>query len=494
MRFVSAAACLLLSCAVSCSASKSGVPAGCGDGAAVADGCAGVPPAALCGASTCTDGVTCASVATAGSDADLPRVLASALPGACIALAPGTYSAASLPQGISLLGRGAGDVHVAGITIAGASVVRGLEVGAGGISIADGAQRVRIDSVRVTSASGDGVSIGKGAQVTIASSTIADAGAGKHEGGNGVAAFGGGDVTLDHTLVRGAHGPGVWMQAACGDGCTCSDGAMFAAHGVVVEACELVGASLVGVSATLGDVTIDSTASYHLTLSPGGGLAISKCASVTTDGNLTASNNTGYGVLVDHSSATLGGSGDSTLSVTSNQIHGVWIQNVGQKGSAQSVTLTNLVARDNAGVGVGFDGGARAIVIQGRSIIAATTKKNLPAIQGGTTPTSDSLGHGLSWNNGVSKDTAVQARIDGLVLDGSARVDMLVTGAWADGSSGAKLSIGKGDPHGIVIQGFVGDGLMPGMESVSPDLVSKTSSFDFPVAVAPATPQAVITK
>src|SRR5579883_1639577 len=105
----------LLSC--SSGSSHPAPPAGCGDGVAVSDGCAGVPAGPVCGDATCTQGVTCAKVVSAASDADLQGALASAQAGTCIALQPGTYGDAALPGGVSLLGRSAADVHVDGVTV-----------------------------------------------------------------------------------------------------------------------------------------------------------------------------------------------------------------------------------------------------------------------------------------------------------------------------------------------------------------------------------------
>jgi len=456
----------------------------CPGGAAVADGCAGVPSGPLCGDSTCTDGVTCASVTTVGSDADLTNALAGATSGTCIALQPGTYGNPVLPAGVSLLGRGANDVHVDSVTVqnGGGAVVQGLEIGAGGLQIADGAQNVEVNSVLIDSTTGDAVSVGKGAQVTIAASTISSAGQGSSKGANGISSFQGGKVTLDHVFISQPLGPGLWMQA-CSDGCTCAGSATLAAHAIVIQGAQLVGASLAGVTATLGDVTIENTAPYQVSLMQGGGFAVSQCSTVTTDGDVTVSSNAAYGVLIDHSSATMGDSGGSTTSVTGNQEHGIWIQGV---DTTQSVTLTNLIADGNAGVGIGLDGSAQSIIIQGKSSSSNTVARSLPALGSGGTPVSQSVGDGLSWNAGV------EAQIDGLTLQGNARSDMLVTGQWASGSSATNLGVRAGDANCIIIQGYSGAGLIPGMSSVPSNLVSQSPSLQLAVAVGPTAPTAVI--
>src|SRR5262245_38771653 len=63
----------------------------CPAGHEVAGACAGVPLEPLCEASECTSGVTCANVIHAHTDAELQSATASAQPGTCISLAPGTY-------------------------------------------------------------------------------------------------------------------------------------------------------------------------------------------------------------------------------------------------------------------------------------------------------------------------------------------------------------------------------------------------------------------
>jgi len=55
----------------------------------VGDVCAGVPNQPVCEEDFCTQGVACAGVLHADSDASFAAAVAGASPGACIALAPG---------------------------------------------------------------------------------------------------------------------------------------------------------------------------------------------------------------------------------------------------------------------------------------------------------------------------------------------------------------------------------------------------------------------
>jgi len=470
---------VLLVTAFACSSTPSAPAAGCGDGVAVADGCVGVASTPVCGDAVCTGGIACAMVLNATSDGELADAISKAGSGDCIALSPGTYGDAVLPAGVSLLGRSAKDVHLHHVAVgAGSSAtVRGLEVGAGGLAVADGALGVRLDSILVDGTDADGVLVGANAQVAMTQSTVADAGVGNAKGANGINAPKGADLTVDHTLIRNAHGPGLWVQAT-GDACGGAGAAKLAAHGIIIQGAQLVGMSLVGTSALLGDVTVTGTLPYAPTGMYGGGISVSACSAVTSDGTVTASSNAAFGVLVDHSAATLGGSDGTSLAVTGNKVHGVWIQNV---TAAQGVTLTNLVADDNAGVAIGLDGSSQGIIIQGKSEALRTSSRALPAFDGKTASVQQ-VGDGLSWNAGV------QAKIDGLALHGNARSDMLVSGQWANGSSAANLGVTDGDTHTIIIQGLSGNQLLPGMESVPSNLVSESPTVDFAVATAPQAP------
>jgi hypothetical protein len=139
--------------------------------------CVGVPSATLCSDDTCTDGVECASVVEATTDAEVTAALATAGAGDCLALAPGAYAQIDLPAGLSLLGRSAADVTVQGVTLGAGTgeVLRGLTVQTGGI-VVDGARDARIESVRVDRSTGDGIALLGAASATIVTSEITGSG------------------------------------------------------------------------------------------------------------------------------------------------------------------------------------------------------------------------------------------------------------------------------------------------------------------------------
>src|SRR5262245_61928742 len=74
--------------------------------------CAGVPMTRVCDSDSCTEGVNCSQVLEASDDSSLASAIQGAQSGACISLSSGTYKAADLPGGVSLLGPSASDVTV----------------------------------------------------------------------------------------------------------------------------------------------------------------------------------------------------------------------------------------------------------------------------------------------------------------------------------------------------------------------------------------------
>ena len=129
--------------------------------------CVGAP-AKVCDSDPCTQDLSCTSTTQVADDAALASALDGAGPGSCIALAPGSYGEVQLPNGVALLGRSAAEVQVAKITMGAGSgsVVRGLRVGGGGLLVA-GATDARVDSVKVSGASAEGVVVSAGSSVCL---------------------------------------------------------------------------------------------------------------------------------------------------------------------------------------------------------------------------------------------------------------------------------------------------------------------------------------
>ncbi|MFH2005401.1 MAG: right-handed parallel beta-helix repeat-containing protein [bacterium] len=147
-----------------------------------ADACAGVNETSLgtgtwytdsLGSVSCTEVLYVRAGATGGTGTeaapfgDLPEAAAVAGPGACIALAAGTYTGAALPPSVSLLGRGSAQTTVTGsgapaVSVAGGSqvLIRGLHLtgdGAGLVIIQ--AQDLTVESVLVDDTRGKGIAV-----------------------------------------------------------------------------------------------------------------------------------------------------------------------------------------------------------------------------------------------------------------------------------------------------------------------------------------------
>ncbi|HTN92017.1 MAG TPA: right-handed parallel beta-helix repeat-containing protein, partial [Sorangium sp.] len=258
---------LALGCASDPEPQASGCP-----GALTASGaCIGVPAGALCGGDFCAASVDCAEVVEVSSDAALSQASGAARPGACIALGPGAYGRVDLPPGVSLLGRGAGSVTVAAVSLAAgdAAVLRGLTVGAGGVQIAPGA-RARIEAVRVAGSASDGVTLGPGASLDLVDSAIE--GSARY----GLSALDAGRLFVTRSILSGSQGPGLWAQ--CTGGCDCEAPVDVQVEDAILRDNKVVGVSLVGARATLSGVEVSGNALRGF--DPSGGVSVSGCSTL----------------------------------------------------------------------------------------------------------------------------------------------------------------------------------------------------------------------
>jgi hypothetical protein len=450
------------------------VAAGCPDDRVIAGACAGVPAAALCDGDLCTSGATCAEVIEVAADADLQRASASARPGACIALGPGSYAAVSLPGGVSLLGRGADFVAVQGLALGAGdgAVARGLTVGAGGVRL-EGAARARLEAVRVRGSAADGVTVGAGASLDVVASEIE--GAARY----GLSAFDAGRVTLERSLISGSRGPGLWAQ--CTGGCACAAPVELEARGVLLRDSKIVGVSLVGARATLSDVEVSGNELSGF--DPSGGVAVSACSRLVASA-LRIADNSGCGLLVDGASAALGESG-SGFEVSGSR-PGVWIQNT---AADQAVVLAGGILERNRGVGLGMSGEARGIIIDGMRI--ADTLADTTAVNANGALDQAVVGDAVSWQE------RAQAAISGLVLRGnglasanpsvapSSRASVLIDGDVGPASSLAEVTLEGGDEAtGIVQQRLTGGGASPERGAGVPEITTSAAEL-FSVPIAP---------
>jgi hypothetical protein len=429
---------------------------GCGEDAAELppctqlDGvCVGVPPGALCEGDFCTDGAACSAVIEVPDDAALPSAVASAQSGSCIALAPGYYSAVTLPAGVSLLGRGAADVHVTGVIVDGGSgtVIRGLEVHVSGIELR-GTTDARIDAVAVRAGT-NAIDVGEGASVTVVRSDVG--GATFH----GIWAIDSAAVTVTESVLAGSQGPGIWAQ--CSDGCACASKPVVTMSQVLVSGNKYVGVGLVSVSASLERVRIADT--LHRDYALGGGLFVGACADVSADG-LHVDKAERFGIFVDDASASFGQSADELGIVVVDSKPGVWLQRIGTSDPTQSVTVANTEVQGCRGVGMGFDLSARGIVVVD-SLVGSTATAVLPLENGGQ----GDVGIGIVWNGGAA------AVLQNVGVSGSSRQSIVIDGPVGEGSGLGNITLGGGDEVlGIVQQNVA-------MQDPAPDTSGSTPAL-----------------
>jgi hypothetical protein len=434
----------------------------------------GVPEAVVCDADVCTAGVSCDAVLTVAEPGALAGAIAQAKAGDCIALAPGTYGAAKLPAGVSLLGKGAGFVTVAGALLGGkGAVVRGVRV-EGALEVAAAAEEARIEAVCVTAASSPtaiGLAVGAGASALIAGSEVTGAPL------YGVRAFDVASLSLDRVRIVGTEGPGLWAQ--CTGGCDCASKPKVSLGRVRIEKSELVGAALHGVSATASELVVVDTVSATSGLQGGGGLSLSHCTDFDV-ARLQIDRTDSFGLLVSSATGSLGSPGEEKGIIITGGRPGAWIDAVAASGG---VTLRGFEILASGGVGVGVGGGSKGIIITGGKI-SGTTKLTAPVEGGGAV----TLGHGVQWG-GVS-----QAELIDLSVSASALRGVLIDGPVADGSRIVDLVLAGGDEaDGVLQQNVVEGAAAPVVESDGTVLAAPktTTAAAYDTADAPKVPAAL---
>jgi hypothetical protein len=410
-------------------------------------------------------------VYTVHSDSELASAIGAARAGSCIALVPGTYGDAILPVGVSLLGKGASFVGVNHIAMSGTGVVvRGMTV-RNGVEL-DSTVSAHIDSVRIAGSQGDGITFKNGASASIVNADI--------EGATtyGISAFGTGSVQIDRTYIGHGLGPGLWVE--CQAGCACVTKPTLTVTNTALQDNKIVGISLV---ATIGTLTnVDVTNNTEANFKAGAGVSVSQCSSLEAT-NVNVLDNTGFGVLLDQSSGTLGTSGTNRGMRIERNLMGLWVQNLSSAGN-QPVRIENCALDANVGVGLGVSGASNGVTIHG-TVVTNTTSMVLPVLVNGVGAGSKDVGDGLNWLglSGVS--------IDGLTLTNNARASFLIDGAVAPGSSIANVTLSGGDQQkGILEQNLPMGGRQPQVVSGAPAITVNMGEV-YAVATSPAVPSGI---
>ncbi|WP_437670767.1 right-handed parallel beta-helix repeat-containing protein [Sorangium sp. So ce131] len=445
-----------------CGAVEVRAPLGCATENEIRGACAGVPQAAVCDDDTCTEGVACTDVARAGSDAELQAAAAEAMPGSCIALAPGAYGAVALPGGVSLLGRAADDVAVEEVALGAGegAVVRGLTTSSVHLR---GATEAKIASVRVRGSAGSAVIVEPRSSVAVISSTIE--GAGRY----GLFAVDALAVSLDRVVIAGAGGPGLWVQSSSECAAPPAQPALDVKSSIVRES-HIAGVALFGAKASIEGLDILATAPGEAfeTGRHGGGLTIARCSDVEAKG-LRVHDSTSYGVLAFRSKATLGGAGpDEDVEIHRN-VMGLLIRNI-----PESFLIEDAQLDENEGFAIGIFGASRGVVIR-RCRVSNTRLKTLPTL--GTEAGAEDVGHGLVWT------AESEATISDLIVSGSALASVLIDGEVTGMLRNVTLS-GGDEARGILQQNFTRGGSQPRVVEATPALQA-TEGERYPVPAPP---------
>lgn len=441
----------------------------CAEGKTIGDACVGVPDGPVCASSSCTEGVTCKETFEVANDKEYSSAADRAGSGSCIVLLPGSFGRLVVPGGVSLLGKGAADVRAVAVELdAGdGATVRGLAVESGSVVVASGSNDVHIDQVLVENSEGSGVEVGSGSHVTISKSEIVGSAL------YGVSAFDAGSLDVAESIISGSMGPGLWAQ--CATGCDCASPMPVSVTSTMVRDNKIVGVSLVGAAAVLQGVDISDHAE-GADFRPGGGMSVSGCSDISASGTRVADNSS-YGILVDTSSGSLGGSEEADgVEVTGNYT-GIWVN------GADGLHLEGLTLDNNHGVALGLAGDSRGIVCW-RSVIRDTQSTVVPVLSMGAA-SSDEVGDGMSWLDGS------QVEIDGLTFENNARSAMLIDGPAGSGSTIANVELTGGDEALGLVQQNAPDGTdSPTVGSGAPSIEQSTGEL-FSVPVGPSAPSSI---
>jgi hypothetical protein len=443
----------------------------------IGGGCAGAPTDSLCQGADCAPG-DCTTTVNVADDSQLQAALSAASAGTCIVLAPGAYQSADVPAQVRLFGQGGGASTLTGVKLAAGSGMRGLSVEQSGVKVRDGATGVNIDAVTITGAAPasctdaascpdgtcltqtdpvtgmtvgacqiDALDVGTASSVTITSSNISQ------PSGFGIYACGAASITVERVIVDGSMASGLWLDST--QACASAVATSLTLQQTIVRNNHRFGVALFGIAASVGFVRVSGTQPDPLSFDGGGGVGI-WAGSSATGAAMEVLDNKSFGLFVDSANAALGDMGSDQAVTISGNLIGVWIQN------APMVHLKNLQAVSNLGVGVGLNGAATGVLIDGGSLVMGTGMASLPALLPDGTVGMDTLGDGLSWLGGA------KATLQGLTLSGNQRTSVLINGEVASGSSINNPVLTGGDEgKGIQYQRVPPAGVLPAVQGAT---------------------------
>lgn len=436
--------------------------------------CAGVPASPICDNDVCADGVSCDRVVTVTSAPALANALADAGAGTCIALAPGDYGSLSMPAGVRLLGRYAGDVRLTGLSFGQGSgaYVRGVSVLGGGIRV-EGATGVTIDSVLVQDSIDDGIHVEPGATLTIKHTEVL------RSARYGVFSSAHDAIEMYATIIDESEGAGLWADCGAPDCCTSTATPLpwMSVDSTIIRENRLAGMSIQGVDTALEHVAISGTR-VSVGDNPGqfgGGLTVAACSRLSAR-DVRLEDNSYFGVLLESSEVTFGEVGSGQGSVVSGNRVGVWVRNVPQGvPTPMTMRIENADIRDNDGVGVGFDKDSQGIIFC-RSSVSSTRMRLEPVEKDGSIGYFEEVGDGISWLEGAG------VTVEDVSLYDNMRTSLLINGSASGFLTNVTVS-GVGSE--VLQQSFPSGGASPVVSGETPML--QTSPMEvYPVRIAPA--------
>jgi len=359
----------------------------------VGSACVGAPEAALCGDEVCTADVTCTSVIRVTVPAELNAAVAKATAGSCVALGAGEFGPVTLPGGVSLLGKGAGQTNVGGVTINGgaSATVRGMTIKGSGLSVTE-AKAFRVDRVKIVSSTGVGL-WAVDTELDVKLSTISD-----------------------------NAGPGLFTQCKT----QCDAKPKTTVSGLLARGNTTAGVLGRGVALTIKGGEISGTKPKNFQF--GRGIDVSDNTDLDAS-SLVVSDNWDVGIFANTGTAVLG----PDLKV-SNNVHGIHLLGV------KTGKITGFEVRGNSVMGIGLDA-ALGVVVQG-GIVASTAMSAVPTDKGG----SKEVGDGINWLHG--SDVSIESTVK---IETSGRRPVIVDASSKGSFSG---SLGGGDEKlGVVVQG-----------------------------------------
>lgn len=433
--------------------------------------CAGVPPLPVCSDDICAEGVLCDEVVTVTSASALADALAGADAGTCIALVPGDYGSVTLPAGVRLLGRYAGDVRLEGLSIEQGSgaYVRGVSVTGGGVRV-EGASDATIDSVLVQDSIGTGIHVDPGSTLTIKHTEIL------RSSRYGIFSSAQDAIEIYATIIEESEGPGLWTDCGEPDCCASPPTPLprMSVDSAIVRQNRLAGMSIRGVDATLEHVAIVDTkvGDNFFPGQYGGGLTVTACSSVVAR-DIRAEDNSSFGVLLESSEVAFGEAASDQGSVVRGNHVGIWVRNT-YLSTPMVMTIENADIRDNEGVGVGFDEGSQGIIFC-RSSVSATRMRLSPVEKDGGQGYSEEVGDGISWLEDAN------VTVEDVRLHDNARASLLINGS-ASGFLTDVTTDGLGSQ--MLQQNFPGGGSSPVVSGETPMLQTNPVEV-YPVRTAP---------